>query len=88
MGELNAPFTSTLLSRIGTRCLLRPAPAVCAPLTRRSPPECSPPPKKKGGGRPIVCFLASSKKKALQVTPFPRLIFQGLESCVIFYQVG
>lgn len=47
MGELNAPFTSTLLSRIGTRILLHPAPAVCAPLTRGSPPECSQKKKKK-----------------------------------------
>lgn len=91
MGELNAPFTSTLLSRIGTRILLHPAPAVCAPLTRGSPPECSQKKKKKAvGGRGCLqfVFLPPAKKKTLQATPFPPLTFQGLESCVIFYQVG
>lgn len=80
MGELNAPFTSTRLGRIGTGFLLHPSPAVCAPLIRGSSPECS---QKKGV--PTACFLCSSNKKTVQATPFPLLTSQGLGSCGFFF---
>lgn len=86
MGQLNAPFTSILLSGIATRILLRPAPVVCAPLTRGSPPECSQKKKRRGWGwrdaYSLFSCLQQKENPASYTFPSPNLPRTGV---VLFF---